>query len=127
MGGAYRSYCADGVMMYPHIEKRLIQALSDTENMTPSIRELARELNCTPKLINTKFTLLAGKVILKRKAEIKEMNSRRSINSAKAQNEKLGIVKSVLFRNCLCCDSEFKAVNRFNRLCDSCKNKECWL
>lgn len=113
--------------MYAEIEKRLLQALSDTDNYTPSIRELARELNCTPKLINTQFIHLAGKLILKRKAEIKNMNNRRSINSVKDLNEKLGIVKSVLFRKCLSCDSEFKASNKFNRLCDSCKNKEYWL
>ena len=105
--------------MYAEIEKRLLQALNDTENMTPSIRELARELNCTPKLINTKFTLLAGKVILKRKAELKNMNNRRTIN-----NE---FKCSWFVRNCLACDNEFKAVNKFNRLCDSCKNKECWV
>lgn len=105
--------------MYEAIEMRLIEALHDTENMTPSIRELARELNCTPKLINTKFTILAGKVILKRKAELKNMNNRRTIN-----NEFKGEYFS---RKCLSCDSEFKAVNKFNRLCYSCKNKECWV
>ena len=105
--------------MYPHIEKRLTEALHDTENVTPSIRELARELNCTPKLINTRFVHLAGKLILKRKAEIKNINNRRTIN-----NEFKG---SWFVRNCLACDSEFKASNKFKRLCDSCKNKECWV
>ena len=102
--------------MYETIEKRLIEALSDKVNYTPSIRELARELNCTPKLINTRFIHLAGKLILKRKAEIRNMNNRKTLN-----NEFKG---SWFVRNCLACDSEFKAVNKFNRLCDSCKNKE---
>lgn len=106
-------------MMYPHIEKRLIQALNDAENMTPSIRELARELNCTPKLINTKFTMLAGQLILKRKAEKRTINNRKTI-----MNEFKG---SWFVRNCLACDSKFKASNKFNRLCDSCKNKEYWV
>ena len=104
---------------YHKIETRLSEALADTESMTPSIRELARELNCTPKLINTRFVHLAGKLILKRKAEIKNMNNRRTLN-----NE----FKSAWFvRKCLKCDVQFNASNKFNRLCDSCKNKECWL
>lgn len=105
--------------MYAEIEKRLLQALNDTDNYAPSIRELARELNCTPKLINTQFTRLAGQLILKRKAEKRTINNRKTLN-----NELKG---SWFVRNCLSCDSEFKAVNKFNRLCDSCKNKEYWV
>lgn len=105
--------------MYAEIEKRLIQALSDTDNYAPSIRELARELNCTPKLINTKFTILAGRLILRRKAEKRTVNNRKTIN-----NEFKG---DCISRRCLSCDNEFKASNKFKRLCDSCKNKECWV
>ena len=105
--------------MYAEIEKRLIQALNDTDNYAPSIRELARELNCTPKLINTKFTILAGQLILRRKAEKRTINNRKTI-----MNEFKG---ECISRRCLSCDNEFKASNKFKRLCDSCKNKEYWL
>jgi len=104
--------------MYPHIEKRLIDQLNSDE-LTPSIRELARELNCTPRLLNSQFRHLSGKLILKRKAEKRTINNRKTIN-----NEFKG---SWFVRNCLACDSEFKASNKFNRLCDSCKNKEYWV
>lgn len=40
---------------YDAIEKRLIQALADTESMTPSIRDLARELGCNNRVINVVF------------------------------------------------------------------------
>ena len=105
--------------MYAEIEKRLIEALNDTDNYTPSISELARELNCTPRLINTRFVRLAGQLILKRKAEKWTINNRKTI-----MNEFKGECVS---RRCLACDSEFKASNKFNRLCDSCKNKEYWI
>ena len=105
--------------MYAEIEKRLLQALNDTDDYAPSIRELARELNCTPKLINTKFTILAGQLILRRKAEKRTINNRKTI-----MNEFKG---DCINRRCLACDNEFKASNKFNRLCDSCKNKECWV
>lgn len=105
--------------MYEAIEKRLTEALNDTVNYTPSIRELARELNCTPKLINTKFTILAGQLILRRKAEKRTINNRKTI-----MNEFKG---ECISRRCLACDGEFKASNKFKRLCDSCKNKEYWV
>lgn len=105
--------------MYPHIEKRLIEQLNSDE-MTPSIRELARELNCTPKLINSQFIHLAGKLILKRKAEKRTINNRKSINTTYYKD-------ACISRRCLSCDNEFKASNKFKRLCDSCKSKECWV
>ena len=105
--------------MYAEIEKRLIAALNDTDNYTPSIRELARELNCTPRLLNSQFRHLSGKLILKRKAEKRTINNRKTI-----MNEFKG---DCISRRCLSCDSEFKASNKFNRLCDSCKNKEYWV
>ena len=105
--------------MYAEIEKRLLQALNDTDDYAPSIRELARELNCTPKLINTKFTILAGQLILRRKAEKRTINNRKTI-----MNEFKG---ECISRRCLSCDNEFKASNKFKRLCDSCKNKEYWV
>lgn len=105
--------------MYAEIEKRLTEALNDTDNYTPSIRELARELKCTSRLLNSQFRHLSGKLILKRKAEKRTINNRKTIN-----NEFKG---SWFVRNCLACDNEFKASNKFKRLCDSCKNKEYWV
>lgn len=101
---------------YQKVESRLSEVLADTDNMTPSIRELARELNCTPKLINTKFVHLAGKLILKRKAEIKNINNRRTLNKE--------INPGKFSRVCLSCDSEFVTDSRFYRLCEACRRRE---
>ena len=59
---------------------------------------------------------LSGKLILKRKAEFRNMNNRRTIN-----NEFKG---AWFVRNCLKCDIQFNASNKFNRLCETCRRRE---
>lgn len=101
---------------YDVIEKRLIQALAETDTMTPSIRELARELNCNTRVISARFAKLAGALTLKRKAEIKNINNRRTLNKE--------LNPGKFSRVCLSCDSEFVTASRFYRLCEACRRRE---
>ena len=102
--------------MLDAIEKRLIQALADTETMTPSIRELARELNCNTRVISSRFAKLAGALMLKRKAERRNINNRRTLNKE--------LNPGKFSRRCLACDSQFETASRFYRLCEACRRRE---
>lgn len=104
--------------MYVMKSQDEIKRILETEGLKYTIRELSRRHNIELKRFSRLFPELTKQVIEKRKSIMR--NKTRISVSRDLKDE------SVL-RKCLSCDSEFKAVNKFNRLCDSCKNKECWV
>ena len=95
-----------------------IKRILETEGLKYTIRELSRRHNIELKRFSRLFPELTREVIEKRKSI---MRNRTRISVSRDLKD-----ESVL-RKCLSCDNEFKAVNKFNRLCDSCKNKEYWV
>lgn len=100
-------------MSYEHIARYLEKCLND--EFPPSIREIALHFKVSPKLINTKCPILAGKVILKRKSKQKVMNY--SKTTQKPENEN----KKYTTRECLKCEKGFASLSVFNRLCETCR------
>lgn len=100
-------------MSYEHIARYLEKCLE--EELPPSIREIALHFKVSPKLINTKYPILAGKVILKRKSRQKVKNY--SKTTQKPENEN----KKYTMRKCLRCEKDFASLSAFNRLCETCR------
>ena len=104
--------------MYVMKSQDEIKRILETEGLKYTIHELSKRRNIELKRFFRLFPELTREVIEKRKSI---MRNRSRISVSRELKE-----ESIL-RKCLSCDSEFKASNKFNRLCDSCKNKECWL
>lgn len=98
-------------MSYEHIARYLEKCLE--EELPPSIREIALHFKVSPKLISTKYPILAGKVILKRKSKQKVRNY--SKTPQKPENKKYTT------RKCLRCEKDFASLSVFNRLCETCR------
>lgn len=103
-------------MSYEHIAQYLAKCLE--EENPPSIREIAKQFNVSPKFINTKYQTLAGKIILKRRSKRKVMNYSKTIQ--KPENES----KVYIVRLCLKCDKKFGSLSKFNRLCAYCRKTD---
>lgn len=104
--------------MYVMKSQDEIKRILETEGLKYTIRELSRRHNIELKRFSRLFPELTRQVIEKRKS-IMRNKSRISVSRE--------LKEEAILRKCLSCDSEFKASNKFKRLCDSCKNKEYWV
>lgn len=94
------------------IEKVLDELILSKEP-TPSIRELARRYGYHQNQFMRDYRSKVTVLIKKRKLE----NPIKKVSAKKWQ---------MVFK-CLKCDKEFASNGVFNRLCDGCKNRECWV
>ena len=87
------------------------------DSLMPSIREVARKFNMHNHQLSRDHKEIVDKIVLKRRQQMKKLMAKKD--------------KSVFpvdhMRDCLGCSQRFLPKSKFNRLCDSCKNKEYWV
>lgn len=87
------------------------------ESLMPSIREVARKFDMHNHQLSRDHKEIVKKIVLKRRQQMKKLMALKDRPVYPAEHS----------RECLGCSQRFLPKSRFNRLCDSCKNKEYWL